>query len=509
MRKVKEVLRLRYDLGMSYSQIRRSCGISNGTLNSLLTRAQKLGLMQWDQVRDLSEAALEKELFRRADDGAWLEARPLPDWAAMDRDLRRYKHVTLKLVWSEYIQANPGGYQFTQFCGYFRQWRRDQGRGVTMRQDHRPGETLQVDYAGDTVLVLDGGTAREAQVFVACLPFSGLIYVEASWTQQVADWLASHVRALAYLQGVPGTLVIDNLKSGVTKANFFDPVLNASYYELARHYGTAILPARVRRPKDKAAAENAVLQVERWVLAPLRNHSFFTLAELNAAIVPLREALNARPLSPPRQGTRRSVFEAEERALLRPLPADPFVIGQWELGRPVGADYHVIVDGHYYSVPSTLAHQKVDVFTTAALVSLFQGGGRVASHPRSPVKGGHTTTPEHMPPGHRAIARRTPDQLRAEATAVGVATAAYVERLLAARRPVEQGVRAACGVMHLTARYGPAALEGACERALAAGVLSPRFVAGLLKAAPLPALPEVSDGGPGEHGNVRGSSYYH
>ncbi|WP_448192998.1 IS21 family transposase, partial [Azospirillum sp. sgz301742] len=345
------MLRLRYDLAMSYSQIRRSCGLSNGTLNGLLARAEKAGLTRWEQVRDLSEEALERRLFQRADDGQWLEERPLPDWAEVERDLRRHKHLTLKLVWGEYIKANPGGYGFSQFCDCFRRWRREQGRGVTLRREHRPGEALQVDYTGDTVVVMDGGQAREAQIFVACLPFSGLIYTEATWTQQLEGWLASHVQAFSFLGGVPGALVPDNLKSGVTKANFFDPVLNASYYELARHYGTAILPTRVRKPRDKPAAENAVLQVERWVLAPLRHQTFFSLGELNAAMMPLREELNNRPLSPPREGTRRSVFEAEERALLRPLPSDPYVVGQWDLGRTVGADYHVIADGHYYSVP--------------------------------------------------------------------------------------------------------------------------------------------------------------
>ena len=312
-------------LQLSYSQIRRSCGISNGSLNGLLTRAAKLGLTGWAQVRELSEEALEKALFRRADDGQWLEQRPLPDWAEVERELRRHKHLTLKLVWGEYLQANPGGYGFSQFCELFRRWRRGQGRGVTMRQDHRPGDTLQVDYAGDTVVVMDHGQVREAQIFVACLPFSGLIYAEATWSQQVEDWLGAHVRALGYLGGVPGALVPDNLKSGVSKASFFDPVLNPSYYALARHYGTAILPTRVRKPRDKAAVESAVLQVERWILAPLRHRAFFTLAELNAAIVPLREALNQRPLAPPRTGTRRSVFEADERARLRPLPADPYI----------------------------------------------------------------------------------------------------------------------------------------------------------------------------------------
>jgi transposase len=257
----------------------------------------------------------------------------------VDRDLRRHKHLTLKLVWGEYIQAHPDGCGFTQFCAYFRRWRRERGRTVTLRQEHRPGAALQVDYAGDTVVVMDAGEAREAQIFVACLPFSGLIYAEATWTQRVEDWLSSHVRAFTAIGGVAAALVPDNLKSGVTRANFFDPVLNASYYELARHYGTAVLPARPRKPRDKPAVENAVLQVERWILAPLRHRTFFGLDELNAAIAPLCEALNNRPLSPPREGTRRSVFEAEERALLRPLPAGPYVVGQWDLCRAVGADY--------------------------------------------------------------------------------------------------------------------------------------------------------------------------
>ena len=281
MRKVKEVLRLRYELGMSYSQIRQSCGVSLGTVNNLLTRAEQAGLTTWDQVRDLDEGALEKRLYQRADDGHWLEARPLLDWAEVDRDLRRHRHLTLKLVWGEYIQAHPDGYGFTQFCEYFRRWRRERGRTVTLRQEHRPGTALQVDYAGDTVVVMDAGEAREAQIFVACLPFSGLIYAEATWTQRVEDWLSSHVRAFNHIGGVAAALVPDNLKSGVTKVNFFDPVLNASYYELARHYGTAVLPARPRKPRDKPAVENAVLQVERWILAPLRHRTFFGLDELN------------------------------------------------------------------------------------------------------------------------------------------------------------------------------------------------------------------------------------
>ena len=300
----------------------------------------------------------------------------------------------------------------------------------------------------------------------------------------------------------------DNLKSGVSKASFFDPVLNPSYYELARHYGTAILPTRVRKPKDKAAVESAVLQVERWILAPLRHRRFLTLAELNAALVPLREALNNRPLAPPRTGTRRAVFEADERPCLRPLPIDPYTIGRWELGRAVGADHHVIVDGHYYSVPSGLAHGRVDVFATATLVSLFQRGERVASHPRSPVKGGHSTALEHLPPGHRAWrpARRSgcaPRRRRSGSpprpTSTACSPCAAMSSKACAPRMASfawlAGMARPRSSRRARGRWRPGfwrrgSSRGCCRRASA-------------------APPEAADGGPGEHGNVRGASYYH
>ena len=316
------------------------------------------------------------------------------------------------------------------------------------------------------------------------------------------------MHALNDIGGCPEKLVPDNLRSGVTEASYYDPVLNRSYHELARHYDIAIVPARVRRPRDKSSVESGVKHVERWVLAPLRHRRFLSLSEANAAIAEQIEAWNNRPFSPPREGSRRSLFEAIERTALKPLPAEPFVIGQWLTAR-ANIDYHIAVDQHYYSVPCRLVHAKLDVFLTARAVTVFAKGERVACHARSFVPARHTTLAEHMPPAHQAMARRTPDRLREDAAALGMATGAYVERLLGAREHPEQGMRACLGVLRLARNYGPGRLELACERALAAGVLSSRYVEQLLKADQRqPFLDTRLEEGLGLHANVRGSSYY-
>jgi transposase len=281
-------------------------------------------------------------------------------------------------------------------------------------------------------------------------------------------------------------------------------VLNRSYHELARHYDVAIVPARVRKPRDKPTAENAVRLVEMWVLAPLRHRQLFSLAEANAALAEKVEEFNNRPFAPPREGSRRGLFEAIERSKLKPLPAEPFVVGQWLVAR-VNIDYHIAVDGHFYSVPCRLVQHKLDVFPTATAVAVFHRGERVASHCRSAAKAHHTTLPEHMPPAHQAMAKRTPDKLRAEATALGLAIGSYVDRLLSAREHPEQGVRACLGVLRLARSYGQDRLELACERALAAGVLSSRYVERLLKAdRRRPFLDGGAEQSLGEHANLRG-----
>ena len=377
-----------------------------------------------------------------------------------------------------------------------------------MRQVHHAGEAVQVDYAGDTVTVVDGGTAREAQIFVACLPCSGLIYAEASWTQTSEDWLGAHVRLFGFLGGVTAKVVPDNLKVGITHASYYDPVINASYAALIKHYGSAVVPARSRKPRDKPGVENGVLQAYRWLLAPLRHRQFFSLAELNQAIALLLVELNDKPMAPPREDSRRTLFEAVERAALRSLPTEPYVLGHWEIGVTVNIDYHVAVDQNFYSVPYALVRKRVDAFVTRTGVQIFHRGERAASHVRLAGRNHWGTLNEHMPPAHSAMANRTPDWVRGQAAKVGVATAAYVERLLTGRDHIEQGVRSCLGILRLATRYPGEQLEAACVRAIAAGASSSGFVEHLLKSGRPLADTDVADG-IGHHRNVRGAGYYH
>lgn len=503
MRRIKEVLRLKYEMGLNDRQVAISVRLARSTVQDYMQRVAASGLNP-QQLCALGDEELDRRLFPPREQRN--TARPLPDWEAIERESRR-RGVTLLLLWQEYNDGQPDGYQYTQFLRHFRAWQKV-SRPPTMRQIHRAGEALEVDYAGMTLTVMDMGLPREAQVFVACLPCSNLVYAETTWTQGQEDWLGSHVRALTAIGGCTEKLVPDNLKSGVTDAWYYDPVLNRAYYELAQHYGIAIVPARVRRPRDKSSVESAVKHVERWVLAPLRDRRFLSRAEANATIAELVEAWNNRPFSPPREGSRRSLFEAIERSALKPLPAEPFAIGQWLTAR-VNVDYHIAADDHYYSVPYRLVHERVDVFVTATAVSVFAGGERVASHARSFRRAQHTTLSEHMPPAHQAMARRTPEKLREDAAALGMATGAYVARLFETREHPEQGVRAALGVLRLAKTYGRARLELACERGLAAGALSSRYVEQLLKADQRqPFLDAPHDEGLGQHANVRGPGYY-
>jgi transposase len=503
MRRIREVLRLKFDLGLSDSEVARGAGVARSTVQDHLRRIATSG-MKPDELQALDDAALDERLFGPRDRRD--TSRPLPDWAEIERQLRG-RAVTLRLLWKEYEEANGKAYKYSQFVAHFRAWQQA-SRPPVMHQVHRAGEEMEVDYAGMTLTVYDQGVTREAQIFVACLPCSQLIYAEASWSQGTEDWLGAHVRALTFIGGCPEKLVPDNLKSGVTEASYYDPVLNRSYHELARHYGIAIVPARVRRPRDKPSVEGAVNQVERWVLAALRNRRLFSLDEANTAIAERLEFVNNRPFSPPREGSRRSLFEEIERTALKPLPAEPFAIGRWLTVR-ANIDYHIDADRHFYSVPHPLVHKRLDVFLTATAVSVFFDGKRVASHVRSFLPGKYTTLPEHMPPAHLAVAQRTPDRLRQQAAKLGRVIGVYVDRLLTAREHPEQGMRACLGIFRMADTYGAARVTLACERALAAGALSSRYVEQLLKADQRqPFLDQQPDEGLGVHSNVRGSSYY-
>jgi transposase len=506
MRKIKEVLRLKWAQGLSNRQIAKACGIGRPTVGEYLRRAAEAGLA-WPLPTDLDEATLERQLFPPPP-SLPAQARGVPDWSLVHQELKR-KGVTLFLLWQEYRETHAEGYQYSWFCDHYRAW---QGKlDVVMRQDHHAGEKLFVDYAGQTIPVVDRytGEIREAQIFVAVLGASNYTYAEATWTQGLADWIGSHRRTFAFLGGVPELVVPDNLRAGVSKAHRYEPDTNPTYQDMASHYGVAVLPARVRRPRDKAKVEAGVLVVERWILAALRRRTFFSLAELNAAIAGLLEKLNGRPFKK-LPGCRRAHFEALDKPALRPLPGAPYVYAEWKKAR-VHIDYHVAIDGHYYSVPHALIKKQLDVRITQHTLECFYRGNRVASHRRSQQKGRHTTLPAHMPESHRQAGEWTPQRLSNWAAKTGPATEKLITTVLMSRRHPQQAYRSCLGILRLGKAYGDARLEGACQRALILGSHSYKSIESILKHRldnkPLAEQQELAL--PEDHDNIRGPSYYH
>lgn len=504
MRKIREVLRLKWVLGLSHRQVQRSVRLGLGTVAEYLRRAKLEGL-SWAQVESLSDAELEQRLFPRRPATAVGE-REVPDWSKVHRELTR-KGVTLALLWQEYRERESEGYGYSRFCQLYRAW---EGQlEVCLRQQYRGGEMLFVDYAGQTVEVIDAqsGEVREAAIFVAALGASSYTYAEATWSQDLGDWIGSHVRTFAALGGVSELVVPDNLKSGVTSPCRYDPDVNRTYAELAEHYGVAVLPARVRKPRDKAKVESGVLQVSRWILARLRNERFFSLPELNARIAALLVELNERPLRVLRV-SRRELFEQLDRPALRPLPPQPYEMAEWKKVR-VGPDYHVELEGHYYSVPYQLVKKQLDLRATAQMVEVLDGGKRVAAHRRDRRRGRHTTLAEHMPKAHREYLEWTPPRLIRWAEKSGPATAELVEQIMLSRAHPQQGFRACLGIMRLGKTYGAERLEAACRRALAVGGLSYKSVRSILaNGLDQEPLEESAEAASIEHDNVRGASYY-
>ncbi len=392
MRKIEEALRLK-SAGLSTRKIALSLGVGQSTVSEYLRRADRAGF-GWPLPEGVMDACLETRLFR-PQGGETRRGLAQPDWPAVHRELRR-KNVTLSLLWEEYRASHPDdGYGYSRFCELYRRW---EGRLTpVMRQHHVAGDKLFVDYAGDTLDVVDPktGEVREAQLFVAVLGASNYTFAEATWTQTLPDWIGSHVRAFAFLGGVPGQIVSDNLKSGVTKACFYEPKVNRAYADLAAHYDTAVIPARPYKPRDKAKVEVGVQVVQRWVAARLRGRRFFSLAELNAAIRELLAGINGK-VTRHLGASRRDLFEQLDRPALKPLPAAPYEYAEW-IERKVGLDYHVEIGRHYYSVPHQLLKTTLWARLTAKTVEIFHEGQRVASHVRSSTNRRHTTVPEHMP----------------------------------------------------------------------------------------------------------------
>jgi transposase len=422
MRKIRDVLRLSA-AGMSKRQIAASLGVSATAAGDCIRRARRAGL-GWPLPEGLKDEALEARLYPPPTAAA-KDRRPQPDWAAVYRELRR-PAVTLQLLWEEHRAANPDGYGYSRYCEIFRAW--EARLSPTMRQSHVAGERLFVDYAGTTLEVIDGATGevKTAQLFVAALGASSLTYAEATWTQGLSDWIGSHTRAFAFIGGVPAMVVSDNLRSGVTKACFYEPAVNRTYAEMAAHYNTAIVPARPYRARDKAKVEIAVQIATRFIIAKLRNRQFFSLTALNAAIAELVAQINNR-MSRHLGASRRALFEDVERFALKRLPAEPHVFAEWKECR-VGLDYHVEIDKHYYSAPHQLLREKVWARITARTVEVFHRGQRVAAHVRSSANRKHTTVREHMPSSHRRYADWTPERLKRQAGEIGRNAAALVER---------------------------------------------------------------------------------
>ena len=469
-------------------------------------RAAVVGIT-WPIPAELDDAALERTLFAPAGYNPPL-SRPVPDWGYVHGELRR-RGVTLALLWEEYRTNHPDGYGYSRFCDIYGAWRC--GVTATMRQTHAAGEKLFVDFAGDTVSMFDGqtGEVREARIFVAVLGASNYTYAEARLSEALPDWIGAHVNALAFLGGVPRAIVCDNLKAGVTTASRYEPGVNRTYVDLAGHYGTAIVPTRPRKPRDKAKVEAAVLIVERWILARLRDLRFFSLFELNAAIRELVEDLNGRVMRK-LGASRQEFFEQIDRPALMPLPATSYEHAEWRRAR-VAPDYHVEVQGHFYSMPPRLIREIVEVRATQATVEVFHRGTRVASHLRSTLKRRHTTIPEHMPSSHRRNASWTPARVLVAATAVGASTAGMCEAIMRARQHLEQGFRSCLGILSLVRSYGPLRVEAACRRGLSIGASSYGSIASILKTGLDKAfLPDAAaEADPIQHTNIRGRDYFH
>lgn len=505
MHLVKEVLRLTA-AGLSQRQIASSLHLSNGAVAKYQAAAQRAGL-SWPLPTELDEAALANRLWSKTKDSAVARRAP-PDFVAIHEQMKR-KGVTRQLLWEEYRAAHPDdGYSYTQFCFHYQEWQSH--LKLVMRQTHRAGEKLFIDYAGPTVAIVNPvtGEVREAQIFVAVLGASNYTYAEATWTQGLADWIGAHTRAFTFFGGVPELVVPDNLLSAVSKACRYEPLLNTSYYQMLAHYGTAALPARPYKPRDKAKVEVAVQVVERWILARLRKQTFFSLFDLNLAIRHLLTALNQRPFKK-LPGSRRSQFEALDQPALRPLPDQAYEYAEWRKAR-VSLDYHVEVDKHYYSVPHSLLRQQLDVRLTDKTIELFQRGQRVAVHVRSSRQGSHSTNAEHMPKAHRAHMEWTPGRLLNWAVAVGPHTRDLVKHLLWNRPHPEMGYRSCLGLLNLAKRFGRERLEAACQRALLLGSPNRRSVVSLLEQGldQLP-LPETTPAQPLlTHENIRGPGYY-
>ena len=504
MRTIRELLRLALSSKISARDIGRSLHVSHPTVQKYVQVIQKAGLnlTQIEQMDDEQLKSLIQNVRGRKQD----QMRPLPDYEYIHQELKK-PGVTMYLLWQEYMSANPTGYQDAQFRRYYYLYKKK--IDVTLRQRHKFGESMFTDYSGQTMPIYDRitSTVSEAQIFVAVLGGSNYTYAEATADQSLSSWTGSHVRSFEYFGGVPQRVVPDNLRSAVSRACRYEPDINPTYREMAAYYGTIAMPARAREPKDKAKVESGVLVVQRWILAALRNHKFFSLGELNEAIRELLIIFNQRKFKK-LEGSRESVFLSYEKQALKALPVHPWEYAQWKKAK-VNIDYHIELLGHYYSVPYVLVHEDVDVRYTSRTVEIFHQHKRIASHARDERRGYPSTIHEHMPKSHQEYIGVTPSKLIEQAKRIGIKTGELIEYILHDRKYPPQGYRSCLGIIRLAKSYSNERLDAACSRALAIGGHSYTSVAAILKSG-LDQQP-IKNGGHQlsiEHDNIRGGEYF-
>ncbi len=505
MRKVREILRLTHEVKLSYREVATSAGVSIGVVSKVVNRAKNAGL-EWAELAKLDEAALDVRLNGPVVEAGVARDEPDPIWIHVEK---MKPGVTLELLHVEYLESHPNGLRYTAFCERYRAWLAR--RKLTMRQTHKGGERAFVDYSGKRPSIVDKRTGERTPVelFVGVLGASSFTFAEATRTQQGVDFIQSHVRMLEYFGGAPALITPDQLKSGVTTSSWYDPDIQRTYEELAEHYSTAVLPARPRKPRDKAKVEVAVQVVQRWILARIRNEVFFSLDALNERIRELVDVLNDRPMRAYKK-SRRELFESIDKPALKSLPVERFVYSAWNTAR-VNIDYHAAFDDNFYSAPFALVHEHVDIRATATTVELIFKNERVASHVRSYAKGAYVTTTAHMPKAHQEHLEWPPSRVIDWAGKIGPNVKILIEALIAERRHPEQGYRPSLGIIRLAKTYGNERVDKACKRAHIAGARNYRHVAAILKnnldQAPMPDA--VDDDGPHvDHENIRGPGYY-
>ncbi len=474
MRQITEILRL-YSNGYKVSDIHKACGVSHKAVRSYITKACALNISYKD-IANKHYDEVHKLFFPNSD--IFTRTKPQPDWNYIHQEMQK-KNVTLQLLWEEFIESHPDGCGYSQFCFHYYGWKKK--LDLSMRQNHKLGKKCFVDFAGDAIPITNQytGEIKFAQIFVATLGASNYTFACAVWSQSLPDWIDSHVRMLEYFSGVPEVIVPDNLRSGVNKACRYEPEINRTYHDFAMHYNVAVIPARVRKPQDKAKVEVSVQIVERWILATLRNHTFFSLDELNKEISILLEKLNNKPFQK-LPGSRKQIFEEKERKCLKPLPLERYELCEWKKAR-VNIDYHIELDRHYYSVPYQYVREEVEVCYSKRVVSVLKGGKVIARHGRSNEKGRHTTIKEHMPKKHQGYGDWSPTRIINWAKSVGLNTAELVEKLLLSRKHPQTAYRSAMGIISLSKRYGKERTENAATRALVFGAYSYKSMESILR----------------------------